>query len=99
GVMGGGRERGGGGRVGGGNEEGNGVCVELRLLSSGIARRHGCRQAVVAQQADDQFRLDAAGNDRHGHTRGPAGSLRVLLVRAPAFHVYVPSSSAAVAGP
>ncbi len=47
----------------------NTLQLQLRLLPSGIVGRHGCSQAVTAQQADDQFRLCAVGNDRHRHNR------------------------------
>jgi len=55
--------------IGGGNQHANTLQLQLRLLSSGIICRHGCSQAVTAQHAYDQFRLRAAGDDRHRYCR------------------------------
>jgi hypothetical protein len=69
GIPGGSHKPTGRGFIGGGNQHTNTLNLQLRLLSSGIVCRHGCSQAVTAQHADDQFRLSAAGNDRHSHRR------------------------------
>ena len=69
GVIGGGEEPTGRGFIGGGNQHANTLDLHLRVLASGIICRHSCSQAVTAQHADDQLRLCAAGNDRHGHSR------------------------------
>jgi hypothetical protein len=68
-VIGGGEKPTGRGFIGGGNQHANTLYLQLRVLSSGIVCRQGCSQAVTAQHADDQFRLCAAGNDRHRHRR------------------------------
>jgi hypothetical protein len=68
-VVDGGQEPAGRGFIGGGDQHANTLQLQLRVLPSGIVCRHGCRQAVTAQHADDQFRLCAAGDDRHGHGR------------------------------
>jgi hypothetical protein len=86
GVIG-GQEPTGWGFIGGGNQHVHTVCLPLRVLSSGIVCRHNCSQAVTAQQADDQLRLCAAGNDRHRHSRAlhdlnssaPVTACRLLL--------------------
>jgi hypothetical protein len=67
--MGGGYELTGRDFIGGGNQHANTLQLQLRLLSSGVICRHGCSQAVTAQHAYDQFRLRAAGDDRHGYCR------------------------------
>ena len=54
---------------GGGDQHANPLQLQLRLLSTGIVGRHGGTQAVAAQQTDDQFRLDAAADDRHRYRR------------------------------
>ena len=67
-VVGGGQEPTGRGLIGGGDQHANALNLQRRLLSSGIVRRHDCSQAIALQHSGDQFRLDAAGNDRHRHT-------------------------------
>jgi hypothetical protein len=74
-VIRGGQELAGGGFIGGSYQHANTLKLQRWLLSSGIICRQDCCQAVTAQHADDQFRLYAAGSERHGHTRNLAGSL------------------------
>jgi len=69
GVIGGGEEPTGRGFIGGGDQHANAIYLHLRVLSSGIIRRHSCLQAVTAQYAGEQFRLGAATNDCHTHRR------------------------------
>jgi hypothetical protein len=66
-VIGGGEEPAGRGFIGGGDQHANTVDLHLRVLSSGIICRHGCLQAVAAQDAGEQLRLGAASDDRHTH--------------------------------
>ena len=83
GVIGGGQQPAGRGFIGGGNQHANTLQLQLRLLPSGIICRHGRSQAVTAQHADDQFRLYAARNDRHRHSRRPRSQLLCSCYRPP----------------
>ena len=91
GVIDGGEEPTGQGFIGGGNQHANTLRLQLRFLASGIVCRHGCRQLVIAQHADDQFGLCAAGNDRDGHSRDVAHRLLARVLRAPAFPGHDPN--------
>jgi hypothetical protein len=68
-VIDGGQDLPGRGFIRRGNQHADTLQLQLRVLSSGIVCRHGCSQAVTAQQAYDQFRLRAAGDDRHRDSR------------------------------
>jgi 2-polyprenyl-6-methoxyphenol hydroxylase-like FAD-dependent oxidoreductase len=61
----GGQELTGRGFVCGGDQHPDTLQLQLRVLTAGIIRRHDRSQPVVAQQADDQFRLRTAGDDSH----------------------------------
>ena len=65
GVPGGGYELTGRGFIGGRDQHADPLVLQRRILSSGIVGRYECSQIVLAQHADDQFRLGAAGNDRY----------------------------------
>ena len=57
------------GFTGGSNQHAYTLVLQRRILSSDIVCRYDCSQVVIAQHADDQFRLGAAGNDRYRNSR------------------------------
>jgi hypothetical protein len=67
-VIGSGQEPAGRGFIGGGNQHADAIYLHLRVLSSGIIRRHSCLQTVTAQYAGEQLRLCAATNDGHTYS-------------------------------
>jgi hypothetical protein len=54
----------GGGFIGSGDQHANALQLQLRLLPSGVIGGGECPQAVTAEQADDQFRLGPAADNR-----------------------------------
>lgn len=71
-VIGGGQEPTGRGFIGRVNQDANALHLQVRTQPSGIVCHHGCSQPMTLQQADDQFRLHAAANDRQ-HPRAVHG--------------------------
>ncbi len=63
-LIGGGQELTGRGCVGGVDEDSNTLYLQVRAHPTGIVCHQGSLQTVTLQHADDQFRLDAAADDR-----------------------------------
>ncbi len=74
-------------RIRPGNQHAHTLQLQLWFLRPGVIGTHNCIHAVTAQQADDQFRLEAADDVRHGHgyaVHHPPPLLRTRPSRSPA---------------